>query len=435
MVRNGFNPKKVKQRMTRYRKCLTHPGACIAIVQKYKDEVSQAELAAMNANDSQRASSSRASQRAEAGRPPQSVEALMEAIREFGRLPKESRGATEEEQKLAVRLMNAKRRGHLSEKRASQRAEARRPRQSVEALMEEIRKFKRLAKESRGATEKERKLAMRLRDAKRAGDLSDEHKVELATMSAKEAEPLEEVDVPPDPKDPFADEAANRLEQDLLMVKQRHSASSLSMAPGGGASQVVAPGGGAWQPVAPIESRRRPRFETLMEAIREFGRLPKESRTASKVERSLAMRLRDAKRKGGNLSDEHKAELAAMSAKELGSLEEVDLPPDHTDRFADMAGNRLEQDLLMVMNGTNRKKVLQRMIRYKKYLTHPGACIVIVEKYKDKVFQAEREHRLAMSAASRPAPPGATKSRASRSCASLPPSRKAKRSRHAVGGA
>ena len=199
-------------------------------------------------------------------------------------------------------------------------------------------------------------------------------------------------------------------------------------------SQPAAPGGGASQPVAPVESRRRPRFETLMEAIREFGRLPKESRTASKKERSLAMRLRDAKR-GGNLSDEHKAELAAMSAKELGSLEEVDLPPDHTDRFADMAGNRLEQDLLMVMNGTNRKKVLQRMIRYKKYLTHPGACIVIVEKYKDKVIQAEREHRLAMSAASGPAPPGATKSRASRSCASLPPSRKAKRSRHAVGGA
>ena len=71
-------------------------------------------------------------------------------------------------------------------------------------------------------------------------------------------------------------------------------------APGGGASEPVAPGGGASQPVAPIESRRRPRFETLMEAIREFGRLPKESRTASKKERSLAMRLRDAKR-GRNL--------------------------------------------------------------------------------------------------------------------------------------
>jgi len=170
-----------------------------------------------------------------------------------------------------------------------------------------------------------------------------------------------------------------------------------------------------------------------MEAIREFGRLPKESRTASEKERKLAMNLRDAKR-GGNLSDEQKAELAAMSAKELGPLEEVDLPPDHTDPFADMAGNRLEQDLLMVRNGIRPKSLVQRMIRYNKYLTHPGACIVIAEKYKDKVFQALLGHRLAMSAASQSAPPGATKSRASRRCATKSP-RKAKRSRHAVGGA
>ena len=80
-------------------------------------------------------------------------------------------------------------------------------------------------------------------------------------------------------------------------------------------SQPAALGGGASQPVAPVESRRRRRFETLMEAIREFGRLPKESRTASKKERSLAMRLRDAKR-AHNLSDEHKAELAAMKEQE-----------------------------------------------------------------------------------------------------------------------
>ena len=174
--------------------------------------------------------------------------------------------------------------------------------------------------------------------------------------------------------------------------------------------------------------------DALMQAIGTLGRLPKETKTATKEEQRLAMKLRDAKR-AGNLSDEHKAELAAMSAKELGSLEEVDLPPDPTDPFADMADNRLEQDLLMVRNGLSPKKVKQRMTRYRKYLTHPGACIVIVEKYKDKVFQALLGHRLAMSAASQPAPPGATKSRASRSCASLPPSRKAKRSRHAVGGA
>ena len=176
------------------------------------------------------------------------------------------------------------------------------------------------------------------------------------------------------------------------------------------------------------------RNDCAMRDVRDLGRRPKESVKSPPKERRLATRLRKAKRRGKQ-SEEQKEELAAMSAREVGTLEQVDLPPDPRDPFADMADNRLEQDLLMVRNGINRKKVLQRMIRYKKYLTHPGACIVIVEKYKDKVFQALLGHRLAMSAASQLAPPGATKSRASRSCASLPPSRKAKRSRHAVGGA
>ena len=67
-----------------------------------------------------------------------------------------------------------------------------------------------------------------------------------------------------------------------------------------------------------------------------------------------------------------------MSAKEVGTLEEVELPPDRRDPFADMVANRLEQDLLMVRNGVSPKKVKQRMTRYRKYLTHPGACIDIV---------------------------------------------------------
>ena len=119
----------------------------------------------------------------------------------------------------------------------------------------------------------------------------------------------------------------------------------------------------------------------------------------------MAMRLRDAKR-GGILSDEHKAELAAMSAKELGPLEEVDLPPDHTDPFADMVDNRVEQDLLMVRNGINRKKVLQRIIRYNKYLTHPGACIAIVQKYKDQVMNANDSQLASSSRASQRAEGG-----------------------------
>ena len=119
-----------------------------------------------------------------------------------------------------------------------------------------------------------------------------------------------------------------------------------------------------------------------------------------------------------------------MSANELGTLEEVDAPPDPMDPFADEAANRLEQDLLMVRNGIRPKKVMRRIAKYNKYMTHPGALQMdIVQKYKDKVSQAELT---AMSAASQPAPPGATKSRASRRCASQPAAGRTKRSRHAV---
>ena len=140
------------------------------------------------------------------------------------------------------------------------------------------------------------------------------------------------------------------------------------------------------------------------------------------------MKLRDAKRLG-NLSDEQKAELATMSAKELGSLEEIDVPPNPMDPFADEAANRLEQDLLMATNGFRPQRVMRRIAKYKKYMTHPGALQMdIVQKYKDQVLQAELT---AMSAASQSAPPGAKESRASRSGASQPAARRVKRSRDA----
>ena len=163
---------------------------------------------------------------------------------------------------------------------------------------------------------------------------------------------------------------------------------------GGGSS-------GASQPAAPSSKRRKlsageeaelaargekdselaamSRNDCAMRDVRDFGRRPKESVKSPPKERRLATRLRKAKRRGKQ-SEEQKEELAAMSAREVGTLEEVELPPDRRDPFADMADNRLEQDLLMVRNGFNPKKVKQRMTRYRKYLTHPGACIVIVQK-------------------------------------------------------
>ena len=104
--------------------------------------------------------------------------------------------------------------------------------------------------------------------------------------------------------------------------------------------------------------------DTLMQAIRTLGRLPKETRKAPKDERQLAEKLRRARR-AGQLSGEEEAELAAMSANELGTLEEADAPPDPMDPFADEAANRLEQDVLMATNGIRPRTVMRRIARYK----------------------------------------------------------------------
>ena len=54
--------------------------------------------------------------------------------------------------------------------------------------------------------------------------------------------------------------------------------------------------------------------DSLMQAIRTLGRLPKETRTATQDERHLASGLRYA-RQNGTMSGEDEAELAALSAK------------------------------------------------------------------------------------------------------------------------
>ena len=115
-----------------------------------------------------------------------------------------------------------------------------------------------------------------------------------------------------------------------------------------------------------------------------------------------------------------------MSFKELGPLKEVEAPPDRKDPFADKAANRLEQDLHMVRNGIRGKRLMGRIARYKKYMTHPSAQeMYIVRKYKDAVIEVEQTAR---SVALQPAPPSGKKSSASRAM-----SRRAKRSRYAVG--
>ena len=91
------------------------------------------------------------------------------------------------------------------------------------------------------------------------------------------------------------------------------SASSQPAAPGqSGASRqaVEADNSGASQPAGAGKPA-----DPLMQAIRTLGRLPKETRTATKDERQLALKLRRARR-AGKLSGEEEAEPAAMSAND-----------------------------------------------------------------------------------------------------------------------
>ena len=90
----------------------------------------------------------------------------------------------------------------------------------IAALMLQIRTLGRIPKHVKGTSETqsaERNLAKKLQKARAGGRLTAEHEAELAKMMERELGGLSEAVEEPDPLDPFADEASNRLEQDLLM--------------------------------------------------------------------------------------------------------------------------------------------------------------------------------------------------------------------------
>ena len=165
------------------------------------------------------------------------VTRLTQDIRDFGRLPKAVRGkdeASARERNLASRLRKARQAGRLSADheaelasmgQASQPAQEAATRQKARdvatELTLEIRAFGRLPQEVRGedaAQSTETTLAQRLHKTRAAGRLTADHETELASVMERQLGALTEANDPPDPLDPFADEAENRLEQDLLMM-------------------------------------------------------------------------------------------------------------------------------------------------------------------------------------------------------------------------
>jgi hypothetical protein len=132
--------------------------------------------------------------------------------------------------------------------------------------------------------------------------------------------------------------------------------------------------------------------DALMRDIRALGRLPNEFKNpvgdAQVAERRLAINHRYAKN-NTRLSPAHLEELLQLTRRSIQPLTEVDAPPDPRDPFADEAANRLEQDVLMAMNGFRPRTVMRRIARYKKYMTEATALQMEgVQKYKDQVLEA-----------------------------------------------
>ena len=98
-------------------------------------------------------------------------------------------------------------------------------------LMQDIRAFGRIPKEVRGdsaAQVQERHLAKRLWKAKQEGILSAAQKSELAELKASELGGLAEAEAPPDPLDPFADDAASKVLHQKLSPSSHKSSKIIS---------------------------------------------------------------------------------------------------------------------------------------------------------------------------------------------------------------
>ena len=152
----------------------------------------------------------------------------------------------------------------VSQSRASSSAAP----QADDSLMEAIRNLGRVPAENRMAPKDEQKLARRLRQARREGKLSAEEEQELFALSKRQP--------------------------------------------------VEAATSGASPPAAAAKAE-----DSLMEAIRTLGRMPKETKTAPKDEQKLARRLREARRQG-KLSAENEKELSAFSERQAVEAESSD---------------------------------------------------------------------------------------------------------------
>ncbi len=153
---------------------------------------------------------------------------LSQDIRLCGRVPQSVRGSAEDqvrERNLAKRLHNAKASKLLTpecEAELQQIGDAPQLADDVAMrLKQDIRLFGRISRGIRGSAGdrvSERNLAKRLHNAKKDEKLTPTCEAKLAGLKERSLGQSGEVGAPPDPLDPFVDDAENRLEQDLLMM-------------------------------------------------------------------------------------------------------------------------------------------------------------------------------------------------------------------------
>jgi hypothetical protein len=129
--------------------------------------------------------------------------------------------------------------------------------------------------------------------------------------------------------------------------------------------------------------------ETLVQEIRHCGRLPGRVRSTEPdqiAECSLAKRLAKA-RTHGRLTAEQEAELGVFADRALQPLQEVEAPPDPMDPFANVAGKRHEQDLLMMTHGLRSKPLLRRVQHYKRHVSAPLLQNrPLAQQYEDQIL-------------------------------------------------
>ena len=178
------------------------------------------------------------------------IDMLVQKVRELGRYPKRPpRGKIDEkhaidvcpaqqrEWKLACDVFTARRSKHFSpeqeaelealqqaEKQASEAAREVARIKAAEDLMQEVRNLGRYPKEGLTRPTDEIHLAEKLRKARSTKQISAEQEAELkalqqAEKDAKVAADIAEARDKPNPNEGFADEAHNKIDQDLMMLE------------------------------------------------------------------------------------------------------------------------------------------------------------------------------------------------------------------------